>query len=292
MRQLLQSLLKRPLDSHKNTFGHVLVIAGSPGLLGAGFLCSVSALKIGAGLVTLGIPKSLYPIMQTKLTEVMLLILEETSKNTFSYKAHKKIIEFLEKKANILAIGPGISLNPSTQRLVRFLIRNSPKDIVLDADGIKALKNNLSLLKRRKCKNIILTPHPGEFSYITGLSKEKILSNKEKIAKDFSQEYGVYLIIKGHKTCVSSPSQKIYINETGNPGMATAGSGDVLTGILAGLIAQTKKDIFELCKLGVFLHGLAGDLAKREYTVLSVTALNLIDFLPKIIKKLALLQKR
>jgi len=286
MQQLLQSLLKRPPQSHKNTFGHVFVIAGSPGLLGAATLCSVSALKIGAGLVTLGVPKSLYPVMQTKLTEVMLLILEETPESTFSYKARNKIMRFLEEKADVVIIGPGLSLNPSTQKLVRFLVKNSPKNIVLDADGIKALKNNLDLLKKRKCKDIILTPHPGEFSYITGLDKKEIISNKEKIAKDFSQKYRVYLILKGHRTCLASPSQKIYINKTGNPGMATAGAGDVLTGILAGLLAQKPDyDIFELCKLGIFLHGLAGDLAKKIKTVLSLTASDIIEFIPQAIKK-------
>ena len=274
---------KRRADSNKGDYGHVFVLAGSAGFTGAAALCSQAALLSGSGLVTLGIPKSLNPIMARKLTEVMTKPLAGTKGQALSEKAFPEIMKFAEK-ADCVAIGPGLSRDPSTQRLVRRLIIALRKPIVLDADGINSLENNTELLKRAKAP-IVITPHPGEMSRLIAKPSKGISKAKEKVAKDFANKYNVVCVLKGHRTVVARPGGKSYVNTTGNPGMAKGGTGDVLAGMIAAFIGQGIKP-FDAAKLGVYLHGLAGDLAAKEKGEVSMLASDLLNKIPDAIKKL------
>lgn len=272
-------LSQRKLNTNKSDYGHIFVLAGSRGLSGAGVLCASAAMRSGSGLVTLGIPESLYPVVAKRVfLEVMALPLPETREKTLNLSSYQKIFDFCQK-ANVLAIGPGLSRNPSTQRLIRKIISHINKPLVIDADGLNALVRHLDILPRAA----ILTPHPGEFSRLIGKPIEYIQKNREKLAKSFASYYNIVLVLKGHRTIVAARGKKIYVNSTGNPGMATAGSGDVLTGIIAALLGQGLS-AFEAAKTGVYLHGLAGDLAAKEKTQAGMIASDIIDKIPEAIK--------
>lgn len=274
-------LPKRKPDTHKGDYGHVFVIAGSVGMTGAAALCAQAALLSGSGLVTLGICKSLNPILARKLTEVMTKPLPETRQQTLSEKALSEILKFA-KKVDCVAIGPGLSRNRSTQKLVKRLIVFLNKPIVLDADGINALERKAAILKSAKAP-IVITPHPGEMSRLVSLSRREISKAKEKVAKEFANKYNVVCVLKGHRTVVAEPKGKTYTNTTGNPGMASGGVGDVLTGMIASFIGQGIRP-FDAAKLGVYLHGLAGDLAAKEKGEVSLIATDLLNKLPEAIK--------
>lgn len=273
----------RKKEADKRDYGHVLVLAGSDGFTGAAALCSEAVLLSGAGLVTLGIPESLKHIMAVKLTEVMIKALPETKFKTLSLSAKKEILRF-GSKCNCLVIGPGLSRNKNTAKLVRSLIAESSKKIVLDADGINALEGDNNILKR-KGKDIVITPHVAEFSRLSGLSIEEIKKNRITLAKKFIMQYNSVFVLKGFRTIVAQRSHPLYINNTGNSGMATAGSGDVLTGIIGGFIAQGLES-FDAARLAVYLHGLAGDLAAKEKTEYSLIASDILKYIPKAIKRL------
>ena len=274
-------LPRRRPDTHKGDYGHVFVIAGSVGMTGAATLTSMGALLSGSGLVTLGIPKSLNPILEVKLTEVMTKPLPETDDQTLSEGAFSKILKFTEK-ANCVAIGPGLSRNFSTEKLVKELIVSLDKPMVLDADGINALEGGAPILSSAKAP-IVITPHPGEMARLVSLSREAIVKAKEKVAKNFANKYNVVCVLKGHRTVVADPKGKVYVNLTGNPGMASGGVGDVLTGMIASFIGQGIKP-FDAARLGVFLHGLAGDLAAKEKGEVSLIASDILNKLPQAIK--------
>jgi ADP-dependent NAD(P)H-hydrate dehydratase / NAD(P)H-hydrate epimerase len=292
MQKVRFEIKRRRPDAHKGDFGHVLVVAGSSRMTGAAYLCCEAAMLSGAGLVTLAIPKSLNIIMQRKLTEVMTLPLPETRDNSLSIEARNKILLF-SKRADCLLLGPGLSRNAQTQNLVRSLIRDTSLPMVIDADALNALSGHLSVLEKKmtlrqkdseKTGNIILTPHAGEMARITGLGISFINNNKKGVAKKFSREYNVTTVLKGCKTVVSSPRGKPYVNDTGNPGMASAGCGDVLAGIISALLASGM-DTFKAARLGVYVHGLAGDIAAKETGEISLRARDLLKFLPKAFKK-------
>ncbi|MFA6142705.1 MAG: NAD(P)H-hydrate dehydratase [Candidatus Omnitrophota bacterium] len=275
---------KRIPDSHKGDYGHVLVIAGASGYTGAAYLTSQAAILSGSGLVTLAIGRSLYNLMAAKLTEVMVKPFFETKDYSLSLLAEKELIAFMGK-CNVAAIGPGISRNKETQNLVRNIVSKIDKPMVLDADGINALVGHPDTLKDIK-GNTVLTPHPGELSSLTGKSVEEIQKNRKDIALKFASEYNTVLVLKGHETVVTEPGGEYYINETGNPGMATAGSGDVLTGMIASFVGQGL-DPFTAAILGVHFHGLAGDLALKEKGALSLIATDILNKLPDVLKTLA-----
>ncbi len=284
MEQNISKLLPvRKKEAGKRDCGHVFVLAGSEGFTGAAALCSEAALLSGAGLVTLGIPESLSHIMAVKLTEVMIKALPETRFKTLSFSAKKEILRF-ESKCNCLVIGPGLSRNEETAKLVRSLIVESGRKIVLDADGINALEGNSGVLKKKR-GDIIITPHALEFSRLSGLSVEEIKKNRITLAKKFIMQYNSVFVLKGFRTIVARRDRPLYINSTGNSGMATAGSGDVLTGIIGGFVAQGLEP-FDAAKLAVYLHGLAGDLAAKEKTEYSLIASDILKNLPKAIKSL------
>ena len=279
-----RSFPKRPPDSHKGDFGHVFVIAGSSGYTGAAYLTSQAAVRSGSGLVTLAIPESLYDIMATKLTEVMVRPMPETNSRSLSLRAEEELLRFSEK-CNAFAIGPGLSQDKETASLIRNLVAELDQPIVLDADGINAFSGFAAQLKKVK-KTLILTPHPGELSKLTGKSVEEIQKNRKDIALTLAREYNIVLVLKGHDTVVAGPDGKVYINVTGNPGMASGGMGDLLTGIIAAFVAQGV-DNFNAAVLGAYFHGLAGDMALKDKGPLGLIATDLLDKLPEALKALA-----
>jgi NAD(P)H-hydrate epimerase len=275
-RNLIRSIIpKREKYSHKGTYGHVLIVGGSQGKTGACLMSSKACIKAGAGLVTIGIAESLKHVYESRVTEEMTYILPD-KKGTISYNAADKILNFLNENADILAIGPGLGLNSDIVKIISEIIKNSNKPMIIDADGLNALKGNIDILLKRK-NEIILTPHPGEMMRLVNLeSKDSIENNRIEFAQKFSTKYKVYLVLKGVPTVISTPDGYVYINPTGNPGMATAGSGDVLTGIIAGLYAQNKSAL-NSCILATYIHGLAGDIAAKEYGEISLTATDIIN---------------
>lgn len=260
----------------------MFLLAGSVGLSGAAALCTMGALRAGAGLVTLGIPKSLHDPMVEKLTEAMLRVLPETKDGSVSLQALPEIVT-LAGKMDAVGIGPGLSQHQQTKELVRQLLPKITKPLVLDADGLNALAEEVTVLKKRMLP-LILTPHPGEMGRLALLSADEVQSDRERIALEFAKKYNVIVVLKGHHTVVASFDGTTYINETGNPGMASGGSGDVLTGVIAGLLGQ-KLALFDAACLGVYLHGLAGDLAAQERGEIGLLASDLVDRIPQAIRQ-------
>jgi len=276
-------LLRRKNNTQKGDFGHILILAGSLKFSGAALLCCEAAMRSGAGLVTLGVPRGIgREIIRHKIKEVMLLPLPETPEGSLALKALKQIKRFSEK-AGVLVIGPGLDHNVSTQNLVRRIIERINKPMVIDADGLNALAGYLPKLKIQS-KNLIFTPHPGEMARLCGISVAKVQAQRQDIARKFSRDYKLTLVLKGYQTVVATAKGRTYINKTGNPGMSTAGSGDVLTGMIAAFLGQGL-DAFEAAKYAVYLHGLAGDLAAREKTEISLIASDIIGKIPEAIKR-------
>ena len=279
--QLPALLLKRKPDTHKGDYGYVLVLGGSPGLTGAACLACEAALRMGAGLVRVGVPRSLNNIFEIKLTEVMSVPLKEEVKGYLSLASFSAIRKLLPK-IDVIALGPGASVHPSTKRLVAKIIKEVDKPMVVDADGINALAGKLEVLSEHKSPQLVLTPHIGEFSRLTGVSPQKIKAKRKQLVKEFALRYNLTLVLKGFHTLVSD-GKSLFENKTGNPGMATAGMGDVLTGVIAGLMAQGIKSL-EAAKIGVYLHGLAADLGAADKTQNCLIAYDVIDYLPQAIK--------
>lgn len=292
--RLPSQLLRRKVNSHKGNFGHIFILAGSARFSGASVLCSQAAMRSGAGLVTLGIPKSLNnAIIKIKPREAMTLPLAQTKEVTLSLAAYKKIRDFI-KNIDVLVIGPGLTQNKSTQDLVRKIISKIEKSTVIDADGINALIGHLNILlntqyltcsgRQGSIPNTILTPHPGEMAGLLGISINKVQSKRKEIAQKFAGDYKVTVVLKGYHSVVADYKGNLYVNRTGNPGMATAGSGDVLTGMIAAFLGQGLS-AFDASKYAVYLHGLAGDLAAKEKTQIGMIASDIIDKIPEAIKR-------
>lgn len=250
-----------PPDAHKGTCGRVFVLAGSVGMTGAAALVSESALRIGVGLVTLGIPEGLNEIMEAKLTEVMTRPLPETWCGSLSLSGYDKIIEMMIS-ADVLSIGPGLGQDDETSRLVHRIVKKARIPLVIDADGINAISLNPEVLKSSKT-NIVLTPHPGEAARLLGISAGQIQDDRIRAARQIACDFRVICVLKGARTVISDEQGEVFINPTGNVGMASGGMGDVLTGMIAGLISQ-RLSCLEAVKLGVYLHGLAADLMIEE----------------------------
>lgn len=271
-------LLHRKPNAYKNQFGHVCVLAGSPGMMGAAALTSLAAMRCGAGLVTVGVPKSLNAVLQRKVAPVVMTWpLAETRTQTLSLSALTQIKQSFAK-FDVFAIGPGLSVHASTRRFIQGLVGSSPRPLVIDADALNALGGHLDILTKTNTPKV-LTPHPGEMSRLMGTSVKRIEENRSKIAQTVARKYNCVVLLKGHRTVVAATGRKVYINKTGNPGMATAGSGDVLTGMIAAFIAQGLSG-FEAARCAAYLHGKAGDLAAREKTTLAMIAADIIDQIP------------
>ena len=283
IKKLAQEKLKRPATGHKGTFGRVFVLAGSRGMTGAAHLAGMGALRSGAGLVTIGVPDAVYLIIAKRESELMIRPLPSTAKGTLGLKGFSEIKRFCSTQ-NVLALGPGLSQHVTTQQLIRKILQATELPVVIDADGLNALKGHLSVLKVCHAR-AVLTPHPGEFARVFGgkLDDSDILRRKR--ALETAREYGVVLVLKGHRTVVASPEGEVHVNLTGNPGMATAGSGDVLTGVIAALAGQGCS-LYEAACLGVHVHGLAGDLAAKKNGQISLTAGDILSFLPDAFKSL------
>lgn len=269
---------RRSRTGHKGTYGHALVIAGSPGKSGAAVLSANSAIRSGAGLVTLAVPERIHQIVEIKTTEAMTAALPDTKTGHLSTKAAPAIERLLSGK-NALAIGPGIDRKPETVALVHALVESVSLPMVIDADGLNAVAEDTSVLHRRVSQNIILTPHPGEMARLLGSPIPDVAAIRISIAQEFARTFGVHLILKGAHTIIAAPSGMTAINGSGNPGMACGGMGDVLTGIITALLAQGYS-AWNACRLGVFVHGLAGDLVAARQGETGMTATDLMEQLP------------
>ena len=259
---------QRKKDSHKGNFGKILIVAGSSGMIGAGVLCSRGALRSGSGLVYLAVPSDLKNIANLATPEVIVKSFEEIG----------------SVSCDAIVAGPGLSLDIKNKEFIKKIIRISNVPIVLDAAALTILENSTSVFSGSKY-GLILTPHAGEMSSLTGLQAPEIQANKKDIAKEFARKWNAYVVLKGFNTVVASPAGDIYVNKTGNPGMATAGSGDVLAGIIATFIAQ-KNSLFDSACMGTYAHGLAGDMAKKEKGEIGLIASDIIDNLPMAISRM------
>jgi len=268
---------RRAKDTHKGSYGHLFIISGSLGKTGAAVMAARAALRIGAGLVTVGTPRSCLPLVARSTMELMTEALPETEEKTLSENALPKILNLMKGKDGIL-IGPGISSHPSTAKLVRTLLLKLNIPAVIDADALNIIAENPDVLKTLR-KPAVLTPHPGEFARLVHLSVQEVLDYRLDLVPQFAAKYGVYLILKGYRTLIASPQGKTFINPTGNPGMASGGSGDVLSGMIASLIIQ-EKDILGATLAAVYLHGLSGDIGARKIGERPLLAGDLIKFLP------------
>lgn len=276
-KKMKKLLPDRPHISHKGDYGKIAILGGSPGMVGSCYLSSLACLRSGAGLVYLLVPQSISNILEIKSIEQ---IIKTIDSDILKYNKNiiKQIISSLEDK-DVLAIGPGMGKDKSLNKLISEVIDNFNGKIIIDADGLNALSMDLSILKGKK--NIILTPHLKEFSRLTGLSINKINEDRVNIAKFFAKKHKVILVLKSENTLVTD-GNKLYINEIGNSGMATAGSGDVLTGVISGILH--KLEPFDAAKLGVYIHSLAGDLAASDLCEDSLIASDIIAYLPKAIR--------
>ena len=280
---------QRPSASYKGSYGRVLVVAGSTGMTGAAALTSEAALRAGAGLVTLAVPKHLNPILETLLPEVMTLPLPETETGSLSASAISAILKFAETTKSVLAIGPGISQHPDTVALVRQLIRENREQrlnlrLVIDADGLNAIARTpeiMSFLDRET----VLTPHPGEMARLTDTSVSTLEADRIRTAQTYASEHGVTLVFKGAPTVISDANGNAWINSTGNPGMGTGGMGDVLTGVIAGLMAQGLSGE-RAAVLAVYIHGLAGDIVSERLGMHGLIASDVLKAVPEAISSL------
>ena len=273
----IPKLKPRAVDSHKGDYGKVCIIAGSVGMSGAAALAGRSALRAGAGLVRVATPKSILPIVASIEPSFTTIALPEDSAGRISAKAINIILEAVAEN-DVMAFGPGIGTSGALRFILKNLLDQQNLRLVIDADGL----NNLASLKnwpaRLKAK-LILTPHPGEMRRLwSGLLREELPADRQQQALQLSQRTNTIVVLKGAGT-VATDGDKVYINKTGNPGMATAGSGDVLTGIITALLGQGL-NYFDAAVLGVYLHGLAGDIAAEKFGRVSLMATDIIDSLP------------
>lgn len=278
-----KAVFNRPDDSNKGTLGSLLCICGSYGMAGAAIMAGKAALRCGIGLLKIAVPKSIYPVCATNILESVYYPLEETSNGVISSKNTDFLLEMCEKSSAVL-IGCGLSVCDDTKNLVQSVITNCEKPLVIDADALNCICNKPEILKNLKAPAII-TPHPGEMARLLHSTPKTVNSNRENTAIDFAKTFGVVTVLKGAGTIIASPDGEVYINHTGNSGMATGGSGDVLSGIIGSLLAQGASPI-NAAAAGVFLHGTIGDLAAEKLGKISMLPTDMIDMIPTAYLKL------
>jgi NAD(P)H-hydrate epimerase len=270
---LLTRASMRPLvpprtpDSHKGDFGRVLIVAGSRGKTGAAHLAGIGALRSGAGLVTIATADSCQAVVAAMAPEYMTEALPETD-DGLDAQAVDHVIEIAR---DVIAIGPGLGQGSGTREFIRQLVDRATMPIVVDADGLNAFAGDPEKLAGREGRDVIITPHPGEMARLVGMSIEEVQSSRLEIARNFAVVHHVFVVLKGHRTLIATPDGKVFINPTGNPGMATGGTGDVLTGMIAAWLAQLL-DAEAACKLAVYVHGMAGDLAEADEGEVAMTS--------------------
>jgi len=304
---MAQLVPERPRYSHKGDYGHVLVVAGSTGRTGAAIMAAKACLRAGAGLVTMGVPESLMDVFQSRVTEEMTLPLPDRGDGTVSVKAVDAILRFSSEKADAICIGPGIGVSDETRKLMREMVSSSRTPLVIDADGINSLgrdrigKERTRNILRKALAPLVLTPHPGEMARLISLDgsrsqeadtkgisdlRAQIERDRINIAIAFSKATGACLVLKGVPTVIAGSNGRAFINTTGNPGMATAGAGDILAGMVASFVAQGL-DAMNASLLGAYMHGLAGDFAAAQKGMPSLVASDIADSIPDAFRELA-----
>jgi len=292
--QVRATLPERIRDSHKGSFGHVYVVAGSRGKSGAALMTGLSALRSGAGLVTLWLPNSLQKSVAGRFPELMTEALPETEDGTPDRSGAERVLTQLQDK-DVLVLGPGVTTHPSTKKLVWELVRRSPVPVVLDADGINAFAPPAEPIRNETNQPVILTPHPGEMARLIGKRIPDVQKDRLGIAREFARTRRCYLVLKGFQTVIATPDGDLYINTTGNPGMATGGTGDILAGMMGRFAAawkirharQSHTRLADFICAAVHLHGLAGDLGAETQGTESLIATDLLRYLPAAFKRVA-----
>jgi NAD(P)H-hydrate epimerase len=264
MRELIAP---RMPDSHKGDFGRVLIVAGSRGKTGAAHLAAIGALRSGAGLVTIATPACCLPIVAAMAPEYMTEPIDERG-DGLDPGAVDRILDLAR---DVIAIGPGLGQAAATRDFIRALVDRATMPLVIDADGLNAFTDDPDRLIGREGRDVIITPHPGEMARLVGMSTHEVQASRLEIARNFAVAHRVYVVLKGHRTLIATPDEKVFINPTGNAGMATGGTGDVLTGMIAAWVAQLL-DAEAACQLAVYLHGMAGDLTEADEGEVSMTA--------------------
>jgi hydroxyethylthiazole kinase-like uncharacterized protein yjeF len=258
----------RPPEAHKGDFGRVVIVAGSTGKTGAAHLAGLGALRSGAGLVTLATPRSCQPVLAAMAPEYMTEPLDESPSGGVDFAALDRVLEL---QADVIAAGSGLGTAPGTSAFIHGLVERAGVPLVLDADALNVFAEDPERLTGRDGVDVIITPHPGEMARLAGLSIEEVQNERLDVARQFAMTHRVHVVLKGHRTIVATPDGDTFINLTGNPGMATGGTGDVLTGMIAAWFGQLL-DAEAACKLAVYLHGLAGDLAEADEGEVAMTA--------------------
>lgn len=275
----------RSAYANKYSVGSVLCVAGSYSMAGAAILCVKAALRMGAGYVRCVVTPEIYPIVSAAVPEAVFMVLPKGKDGTVSVQYTKEIVKAADKSSAVL-VGCGSKLCEDTISIVQSLVYETKTPLLIDADGINAISKHIDILKEAKAP-VVVTPHEGEMSRLTGKTSQYISLNREEVAKNFSEEYGVVTVLKGKDTLVARDRIECEQNHTGNPGMAVAGMGDVLAGMIVSLMAQGLP-VYDAAKAGVYLHGLAADLAAADLTEYSLLPTDVIDYIPKAIKEVLL----
>jgi NAD(P)H-hydrate epimerase len=279
-RETMGALIQpRQTDAHKGSFGHLLVLAGARGKSGAALLAASAALRVGTGLVTLGGPQSLLPIFASVLLEAMTVALPERTDGSLRM-APKALVQALQDRTAV-AFGPGIGVSADTIKLTRWLLKHTQQPLLIDADGLNCVATDPNMLRHASSSvwPVVLTPHPGEMARLTKTNTAEVQANRLEVAQTFATQYHCCVVLKGARTVVAAPDGWTWINPTGNPGMASGGMGDVLAGVIGGLLAQGYTP-HEACQLGVFVHGTAGDVVAHELGEIGMLARDVIERLP------------
>jgi len=276
---------KRRKDTHKGSYGHLLVFAGSLGKSGAAVLAGRAGLRMGAGLVTVATPAGVLPSIARGMAELMTEPLAETPEKTIAAAALPRALGLLKGK-NAVLIGPGLTTHPSTAEFVLGLLPKIKVPCVIDADGLNIVAANAADILGRVAGPVVLTPHPGEFARLTGRTNAEVLRHRLELAPEFTAKWKVTLVLKGYRTLIASPDGRVFVNPTGNPGMATGGTGDVLGGLIASQLAQEKETLGAVLS-AVYAHGLSGDVAAARLSEKSLVAGDIIRYLPPALKALA-----
>lgn len=286
MTQIIESIPRippRPVDGHKGTFGRVLVIAGSRGMTGAAVLCGSAALRGGAGLVQMAVPGEVLSTVAAGNPCYLTSPFPQDMRGRLSAAAADDLVDVAATWSDVVAVGPGLGQSDAIPRLMSALFQRANRPLVVDADGLNALARLPAEEWGTRRHSAVLTPHPGEFARLAGQPAEAVRDRREELATAYAAQRQVILILKGHRTVVTDGT-RVYRNETGNPGMATGGTGDVLTGLIAALIGQ-RLDPFEAAVVGVWAHGRAGDLAAKDLGQTALIATDLLSYLPAALKE-------